>query len=258
MKRFKTALCITALIALQGGCGPREDVITGQVFIVTRGGQSVKLGMVAVSAMDLRRVEAEVRSWKRDLGLRDSAYRAEQWAADAEVDSAFSRISIAKSAIAALQGFPSALAEMPPWHGSESTRPLSHFREREARIARYRSEQQAPYVAQLAAAESLLESARAVLRRKSPMHDFTELLGRLPEPLATSQTDADGEFSLTIPHGRPIAIFARSSRDLPGGREEYKWLIRVPDEARAGQKLLLNNEKMTSMGSDISLVLTLD
>ena len=84
-KRFlASALLVTTLTSLANG----RD-ISGQVFIVTRGGQSVKLGLVTVTAYDADQVAAVVKQ----ADEKTSAERSQLQRIEQAADAAYKRFS---------------------------------------------------------------------------------------------------------------------------------------------------------------------
>lgn len=81
-------------------------------------------------------------------------------------------------------------------------------------------------------------------------------LGDLPPALATAQTDASGDFVIEVPRKGRFVLAAYAQRYVLGTTEEYCWLMRLPDDARAGAKVLLSNETLTTAESPLSLVHT--
>lgn len=75
----------------------------------------------------------------------------------------------------------------------------------------------------------------------------------LPAAALTTQSDAAGEFSLRVPDGKSYVLAAHTTRVVGTGTEDYYWLVRIPEFALKGEKLLLSNETLSTGASPISL-----
>ena len=198
----------------------------GQVFIVTRGGESIKLGLVAVLAYPesvitehFRRCDSanvaalsDARESASESRDRIRGLRAQAAAADAEL---------------ARLPFPSAL---PRDSVLISTR---------ARLTR-------TWQGALRSAEKLeAESAAtlgAIRALESPAFYFQEL----PPPSARSKSDADGRFEIALPVV-PAVLVAQARRELATGLESYYWAVRVAP-TRSDSLLFLSNDNLAGTG----------
>jgi hypothetical protein len=63
----------------------------------------------------------------------------------------------------------------------------------------------------------------------------------LPAPITTSETDADGRFTLDIPSSGTFVLAAFASRTVGLDTERYSWLVPLEDEGPEHQVLLSNN-----------------
>jgi hypothetical protein len=150
-----SSLVFSVALGLSLSCGPTHQTLRGQIFIVTRGGESVKLGLVEVRAITAEALAAHA-DFDRELG-----------------------------------------------GGTQS--PARLF--------------------------------------------FT--IG-FPDSAATTKTDADGRFSLTVPRGLKVVLAAAAQRQVGGNREAFHWLVK-PDAARTdGGEILLSNDNVVSSGSPAS------
>ena len=61
---MKTILCFAALTFLLSfvGCKPKETTLTGQAFVVTRGGENIKLGLVEVMLIEKESVKVFIQT----------------------------------------------------------------------------------------------------------------------------------------------------------------------------------------------------
>lgn len=74
----------------------------------------------------------------------------------------------------------------------------------------------------------------------------------LPAPLADSETDADGKFSISVPTAGPFVLVAKAERPAEG--ERYYWMVSISMNGETSKSVLLNNENMTTSGSSNSLI----
>ena len=63
----------------------------------------------------------------------------------------------------------------------------------------------------------------------------------LPAPLASSTTDAEGNFALSVPTDEQIFIFAQGQRLVGKSVELYEWRVNESDIRDRGRVLLENS-----------------
>ena len=99
---------------------------------------------------------------------------------------------------------------------------------------------------------TLTEMEKRQLELGNPRHADFYLTG-LPEPIASTETDAHGRFTLPTSGAGPFAIVARASRPI-GDRsfQNYAWVVSAP----SGRDLVLGDEMLTSAYSTLSLLHT--
>jgi hypothetical protein len=68
----------------------------------------------------------------------------------------------------------------------------------------------------------------------------TYYMDKLPTPLASSKTDADGRFTMKLPQGK-YAIAASATREVLSSTESYYWLVWV-DATGPERSLMLSND----------------
>jgi hypothetical protein len=221
---------------------PQDHTLSGQIFIVTNGRENVKLGLVNVLLLteeSAQRHIAQKRATAEQAiaDLKPQLAQANRMVAGAQhaIDSAETKFNEASDAV------------------SEAIR--SDGDENAADNARYQSQK-----AWSAAGDRLgssLQRRRELVARLGVFDSGTFYLEGLPSPVKVATTDADGEFSLTVPgEGGPYVLAAHTQRQVVDETEEYAWLIRVPPEALNGSKVLLSNDTMTTSSSPLSLLHT--
>ena len=77
------------------------------------------------------------------------------------------------------------------------------------------------------------------------------LLTRLPKPLQSSKTDADGKFTFKVPNGK-YALVAQSSRNAGPKVEFYHWAVRITVDT--DRKIMLANDNLVNSSSPDSML----
>lgn len=210
--------------------------LSGEVFIVTKGGQNFKLGLVTVGLIPLETLTpyliAKKEMTERELARLNPMIEA----ANAEAK----RLEkIADSKRAALNS----KADRVDW-------------------TRLNNECDDARNASQTAAEKL--SPLYGERHKFLCGAF--YFGELPAPIRTAKTNADGKFELQVPRSGSFALCASTSRQAGGeeigghffpNTEHYYWLVRFDNQGPAKQSIMLSNDNLTSSGSPDSLLKTI-
>jgi hypothetical protein len=206
--------------------------IEGQVFIVTKGGSAIKLALVQVSAIPLGQME-------RYLGEVEREVTGERHKAD-------SLISEAKAAV----------------RNATNARE-QHYqawqRQQGDVIQEFKKNMRGEYNASNAEYKGLVERVwkmqarlEEAIHTRHAMYSAAPYFTKLPEPVASTKTDADGKFGLTLPAGDEYVLGARAKRSLPGGgSEHYFWLVKAQSST-----VMLSNDNLASAGSPDSVVTT--
>jgi hypothetical protein len=220
---FSLAALILALACLQGCSRPRE--VAGQVFIVTNGGQNIRLGLVEVRAIP----ESEIKPF---VAQKLKAAELQRPALEEAVTEARRHYEQAKANVRA-----AANDYMDADFGERMSALSTRFsREDTARDK----------LTTLNDAEGKLGFISA------PEFFFTGL----PQGVASARTDADGKFTLTVPRSGKYALAARAQREVFGSTEFYYWLVWV--EADGTTKSILSNTNLMVANSPDTVVAALD
>ena len=181
------ALLLAAFIF--SGCSRKLNV---EVSIVTKSGQSVKLGLVEVKAVPFSEVAKIVQAAAIDPDVLRATAEAK---AKAVRDKNAPMVSSINREVDAAGRLPNQTHE----------------------------------IARLMAKLLELEIAGRpkIIPEKTPKYIFS----LLPRSTVSSKTNADGHCVLTLPPGQ-WAIAARASRELPNATEEYFWIVHATDEER--------------------------
>jgi hypothetical protein len=193
--------------------------LEGEVFIVTKGGQSIKLGLVEVALLPLEPLlpylaekKAAEESIAAQLDSEIEAAKADEKSKDARLQAARSYDVLSKA-------------------GSE------------AYTKAYNEYYRANYFC-----EDLLGKRRAF---PSGSYYFRNL----PQSIVSTQTDSDGKFTIEVPAQGEFALAARSQRSVGSSVENYFWLVKVSPDQHA-KKLMLSNGNLSFSGSPDSLIVT--
>jgi len=211
MKNF-SILIFVALVALTG-CKPKETTLSGQMFIVTQGGENIKLGDVRIILVEKSQVadflQKKAPVIKSELIARKAEYDAAKEEAQKIVDDDRQTQAL-------------------------NSQELSATADREyASINRFKNAR-AKYL-NFPMAEDWLT-------------DFSPIVFR------ETLTDADGNFSITYPRNKNLAIFAKAERTTLTDTEKYYWVIDAPTNAPTVQ-IFLSNDNLASTASALSTYL---
>ena len=193
-----------------GGCSQKRE-INGQVFVVTKGRENVKMGLVhihAVSAEQLAPIAAELLQTYKQADLKKRQALAQQ-VAD----------------LAALRQFENELGALQPVGLN-----LPEFRAWQEESAQRRSSG--------AARDTESTDSEALALRAS-------LFARLP--VAEGKTDADGRFNLNLKSSPKVWLLAQAERTTGEDTERYFWAHAVKD-GRDTNPVLLSNDSLVERG----------
>jgi len=224
-RKFSVSLAalMLALACLQG-CNRQREIV-GEVFIVTKGGQNVRLGLVEVRAFP----ESQIKPF---ISQKLKEAEAQRPALEEAVTEAQRHYEQAKAnARAATNDYLD--AELGERMSALSTR---FSREDSAR-------------------EKLTElnDAEGKLAYLSAPEFF---FAGLPQGVASARTNADGKFTLTVPRSGKYALAARAQREVFGSTEFYYWMVWV--EADGATKVTLGNTNLMVENSPDTVVGALD
>jgi hypothetical protein len=247
---MKTTIIIAfaGIIGLLGlnGCKPRPNTtITGQVFIVTRGDQNIKLGLVEVDLIPQQQtydflktkqtaVETEIAARENEFIASSNALkRVEANLADYEADN------------------PSTTSKYKSMLDNYETNSNAGIR-----IAlKYQLNEVDKNVG---AVKSILEQkvADVQMRLDAATTSLTNypdgdayFSGFSPSIIQKTLTDADGKFSLAYSAGTNLALYAKADRLVGTRTEKYYWLINAPTNAEATQ-VFLSNQNFINLDPD--------
>ena len=214
--RLAALSIIGALLAICTSANGRE--IAGQVFIVTKAHETVKLALVPISVYPRDAIQSTIEAV-------DTALKSERDAATAQ------EITIREA-----QKSASALHDQ-LWKDARSS---SYDKQRYAAASRA-----------LSFETDILSLDIMALRRTSFLLGSAPYFRELNEhhrPIATTKTDADGKFTVNIPSEGEFAIVAYSERQTLKDTENYYWIV------PAAEHVDLTNDNLTHATIGASLL----
>lgn len=277
--RGKVLAALVALLVAGAAAGlyfrlrpPREAAVTGDVFIVTKGAQNYKLGLVEVAAIPEEKMRGFIEQKRAAVGAAAGKYKAELDATQQEIAraqqdydalKAAHDAALARQAQAAEQAQQLAAEAYVASEGSYSDSPADVAESAQALKVQQRAEragrQAAGAARQVADARTKMEAkgreldgARSRIWRlrgeveKVVNEEF--LYAGLPGGDAVATTDAEGRFTLRLRAGRRYVLAARAKRDVFGSTEQYYWLVWVSPAGEQPQHVILSNNNL--LGQD--------
>lgn len=270
--RISVALVI---LFLATSCTQKPKEVAGNVFVVTAGGETKKLGLVPVQiypAKDIslivertrtalleeldglekknksyeetlsKEMQAKERLSKEyaDLVLRQMEFnRTMPKPPDSSsftIEPTGSAASNVELRIAASKAHKSALVA----YDSDLAKwkQQSDFLEKETD----RKKQESSALGQKI--DGLLEMNRDVISRLKTFDEeyFSAIFSDLSKPVFSTKTDGDGNFSIRIPPEGDFVIAASTSRQVEHKTEFYYWLLKLPKDFPKDKKFSLNND----------------
>lgn len=219
MKLLSTII-ITALLMV--GCGNQAEMgsnifangsvtVSGQVFVVTKGRENIKLALVNIVAIPEKEFAQYIKT-QHENGLE------QQKLIMPDMELANKALSVSVEA---------------------EKRAHARF-EKDMADGKFFTGSADAYEAAMAFVRT---NKIALMKVKNKIDYFVSVeyyIEKLPPQFAASKTDADGKFTLSLPSGKYV-LAAKSSRDAFGITENYNWLVRV-DTSSPNHSLMLSND----------------
>lgn len=254
---------LAVVLALMVGCStgtPHQETAAkdsvprrGQIFIVTEGRENVRLALVTVGLFREEEIQAHIAARRELAAEQMDSLNQLLGPARAALDAAKSSYGSYGQFVHRLIAKRDALLQKSLATPNESSAPVH-----EAWLRACDDVVAAP---KLAAAEEQriagLAANVAALEEASGFYESgSYFVSNLPAPLATAQTDANGDFVIRVPKKGQYVVAALTERKIPGKTESYAWLVRLPAATEDGAPFLLSNTTLTTSGSELSLVTT--
>lgn len=261
---FFAALLVPAINSVSHAAEQRKSATTaqidGQLFIVTKGQQAIKLALVNVAVVSedgmvnfLRTKANAANAIRRDLVPTIRELKEEQMEIRKELQPALRKVLELRKEIFRDGDTPCkglyGMAYVDCLNSPANTEKKRNTDALELSLGPLREKDRN---VSLAYKEIIERYDRAV--RPSV---FLAGLESFVTPVATTKTDADGKFNVAVPMGKRVALIARASRLAGGETEEYLWLLWVPvkkGEAKIAVTLANDNLFETGCGDCITYV----
>ena len=243
---MKTKIIIT-LIATAGilglaGCKPKATTVSGQVFIVTKGAENVKLGAVEILLIERPQVteflqkkqpaiESEMASKQEELKKIEQGRVPDVLLTNAAYAKALSESDKLQKQEEKQQ----ALMEQLVKNYSDDPEHDKAFSDAKAEADSIISKEQSAIEEMEAAQSAVIKGLKNYPAATDYFEDFSPVI------IQKTLSDADGKFSFTYPRNKPLTIFAHAQRMVLDKTEIYYWLVDAPTNAETAQIFLSNN-----------------
>ena len=254
-----TAAPPTANSTVNGGVFTKNVAVSGQVFIVTKGGENFKLGLVRVAIADGNAVNDYKKSIADDINKKLSANKATIDAASADYNAAYekyeSTLTNYQNADTALQGalnasgltYLSTMNEVDNVTAEQAGNIVKLDKQRAdigTKLALLQQDAQQKYKP----IQDALADSQADVSANLPV--FIESV----PSVADTKTDADGRYSLSVPAGNTYVIVAKASREVGDDTEYYYWIQDVDlTKASDGLSIMLSNDNLVESVPDVPI-----
>jgi len=203
--------------------------LNGDVFIVTRGGENIKLGLVTVTAVP----ETAMLSY---VQIRNALADNEHLRLRPQINQARETLATAR----AVENSANDAYERTIQSGSSTDEAWDKYKR-----AGERSRQQQAALTSLLDADAYLDS---------PAFFFENV----PAGVCSAKTDADGKFGMALPPGARVALVARAQRQVMDKTEEYYWMVWVTPQQGQPTRVFLSNDNLLTVPSTESVLLAVD
>jgi hypothetical protein len=272
MRRISPTLLVVVLLV--ASCGKGEADIQGSVFIVTKGADNYKLGLVKVTAIPESEIKPFIENKKSLINTETAKLKTDLDSVKSQIETAQAKYNELKTAYDSLNGQKKDLENQQSSLSGEfnsyylSTcysdyatvdmiaecrkqvqigkqldalnKKLSGFESRVSKAQATMSESEKALNAEKAKLDGVLEKVKNYL---TPEY----LMDGLPEGNIKSVTDADGKFSMKLPRGKYVLV-ASAQRRVFSSTEDYHWLVWVDATGSEPKQITLSNQNM--LGED--------
>jgi hypothetical protein len=209
----------------------KSDItIDGEVFIVTKGGQSIKLGLVEVALIPMATLKPYIDRKTTEMANELARIQSE--------------IDATNQAIRRLET-EQKTARQKLEESERNRHPVNYSNINEVE---FKTAEDAYLLAyhQYWHVKHIFDEAKSKrLQLQSETRQFDSGISyfyKLPIPIRTTKTDSDGKFRLLVPASDRYAIAATVSRLGGDDAEQYYWLIQIDPKDGRNQKFMLSND----------------
>lgn len=234
----RTLIVVLALISVATfvTCGGGRGQLKGEVFIVTKGGENLKLGLVEVTLIPESEMNAAIEKKKGAIDSTLAQLKADYDKACADYLAAHQARERAKQSYDKAQKDASDAIFSGGY--DQAAKKRDYWSSEEMRLLRPDLE-----------SDSKQSQAKWKLEH-FPTGEF--FFDGLPSGIAQKITNSNGEFAVDLPRKGRFALAARAARQVP--QEKYYWLIWVSLDGEQSKTILLSNHNL--MNSDSSDLVT--
>jgi hypothetical protein len=200
---------------MQCSCS-RVHELKGEIFIVTAGHESVKLGLVEVRAFQPSQLNSLIDSVKKGIAEQDAQLEPISKEAEKLESSAKQK-------------------EDEVWSSDYRDKRFSAIRDRAVGL----------WV-------NCGDLTARVKWHSEYLHSAGPFFEALPRPIATSKSDSGGKFTMKLPRSGEIVICATAGRKLLNSTELYYWMVKATPSADAA--ITLSNDNLATSDSPQSLI----
>ncbi len=247
-------IVIACAIFLAVGCKPKHNEIKGQVYVVLKNGETIKLSVAEVLLYDALAMRTYLTNALRQASADMLRLNERHEAAIKERDSLFQANTVLRGKRANVVAEEDALKSKQD-AAKQRAQLVRNNKEAldTARAAYYEAEKQASELvdsrlklnSEIAKNETAVNQLKAEIKNLDEMiRDFdpnNDIFRGLPPPRTTCRTDADGRFFFKVPADQKFWVVAQAARSVLENEEKYFWI--VPAD---GEQVLLNNANFFS------------
>lgn len=230
-------ICLLALVVILSEPALADDgTVKGEVFIVTKGAQNFRLGLVEILIFPEEVIQKHILE-------RKSRIKDEMPDFDKTIRSSDELLVKAKANLEGLKKLQEERRKFNLKSGRVAT--LTERMEESRHIELFEGT--------IASLESDKKRA-AVAQQNWPTS--AHFFKNLPESTNSTRTNSDGKFSSTVSKKDKFAIVAQATRVTPESTERYYWMVWVSLEGKDSKEIILGNHNLMSAGSKDSVVST--
>ena len=266
---MKITSCLTALIvSLSLFCSKANDItLAGQAFVVTRGAESIKFGLIEVwlikkqSATEFIQnkqpaIDSGMASRQQDydlakmdlnntnsikISLDDSVLVETNYQAMLKEREALIFLQgLSKQSTTMLRGKAGVNSPSVAGQLNKTADQIESKQDKEENKIRVLS-------AHIASIEEKVSEKKTRLDTFPPADIYFENFS--PSILQKTLTDADGKFSFSYRSGESLTLFAKAERVIGDKTEKYYWMVNAPSEVEKVQ-LFLSNKNVVTVDPD--------
>lgn len=230
-------ICLLALVVILSEPASADDgTVKGEVFIVTKGAQNFRLGLVEILIFPEEVIQKHIL--ERKARIKDEMPDFEK-----TIRSSDELLVKAKANLEMLKDLQDQKRKFNLKSGRIAT--LTERMEDRRQVELFEGT--------IASLESNKKLA-AVMQQNWPAS--AHFFKNLPESTNSVRTNSDGKFSTTVSKTDKFALVAHATRVTPESTERYYWMVWVSLEGKDFKEIILGNHNLMSAGSKESVVST--